>query len=75
VYSLAGVNPQMEEGEFMADELKEVVVTDIRIPFISLMVLTIKWVIASIPALMILWFLSMAGVMVFWGLMGAVFPW
>jgi hypothetical protein len=65
----------MEEGEFMADELKEVVVTDIRIPFISLMVLTIKWVIASIPALMILWFLSMAGVMVFWGLMGAVFPW
>jgi hypothetical protein len=65
----------MEEGEFMADESREVVVTDIRIPFISLMVLTIKWVIASIPALMILWFLSMAGVMVFWGLMGAVFPW
>ena len=59
----------------MADELREVVVTDVRIPFFSLMVLTIKWVIASIPALMILWFLSMAGVMVFWGLMGAVFPW
>jgi len=59
----------------MADELREVVVTDIRIPFVSLMVLTIKWVIASIPALMILWFLSMAGVMVFWGLMGAMSPW
>ncbi len=59
----------------MADELREVVVTDIRIPFVSLMVLTIKWVIASIPALMILWFLSMAGVMVFWGLMGAFSPW
>jgi len=59
----------------MADELREVVVTDVRIPFFSLMVLTIKWVIASIPALMILWFLSMAGMMVFWGLMSAMPTW
>ena len=56
----------------MADERKEVVVTDVRIPFLSLMVLTIKWVLASIPALIILWFLGMAGMMVFWGLMSAV---
>jgi hypothetical protein len=36
------------------------------------MVLTIKWVLASIPALIILWLLAMVGMMVFWGLMGAV---
>jgi hypothetical protein len=56
----------------MADERTEVVVTDIRIPFLSLMVLTIKWVLASIPALIILWLLAMAGMMVFWGLMNAI---
>jgi len=56
----------------MAEERKEVVVTDVRIPFVSLMVLTIKWVLASIPALIILWFLGVAGMMVFWGLVGAI---
>ena len=56
----------------MADETRDVVVTDVRIPFFSLMVLTIKWVLASIPALIILWFLGMAGMMVFWGLMSAM---
>jgi hypothetical protein len=55
----------------MAEERKEVVVTDVRIPFFSLMVLTIKWVLASIPALIILWFLSMAGVMLFWAMVSA----
>jgi hypothetical protein len=61
----------------MADERTNVVVTDIRIPFLSLMVLTIKWVLAAIPALIILWFLAMLGTMVFWGLMGAMMgrPW
>jgi len=33
---------------------KRVVVTDIRMPFLSMMVFMIKWVIASIPAFMIL---------------------
>ena len=33
---------------------KHVVVTDIRMPFLSMMVFMIKWVIASIPAFMIL---------------------
>jgi len=59
----------------MADELREVVVTDVRIPFVSLMVLTIKWVFASIPALIILWLISMAGMMLFWGLMSAMPTW
>ncbi len=33
---------------------QEIVVTDVRIPFLSMVVLMIKWVIASIPALIIL---------------------
>ena len=56
----------------MAEERKEVVVTDVRIPFLSLRVLTVKWVLASIPALIILWFLSMAGVMLFWAMVSAL---
>jgi len=33
---------------------KRVVVTDIRMPFFSMMIFMIKWVIASIPAFIIL---------------------
>ena len=40
---------------------REIVVTDVRIPFLSMVVLMIKWVIASIPALIIL---SMIGAMI-----------
>jgi hypothetical protein len=56
----------------MADDRNEVVVTDIRIPFFSLMVLTIKWVLASIPAFIILWLISMVGMLLFWGLIGSL---
>ena len=56
----------------MADDRNEVVVTDIRIPFFSLMVLTIKWVLASIPAFIILWFISMVAMLLFWGLVGSL---
>ena len=33
---------------------RDVVVTDIRMPFISMVVFMVKWVIASIPAMIIL---------------------
>ena len=56
----------------MADDRNQVVVTDIRIPFFSLMVLTIKWVLASIPAFIILWFITMVAMMLFWGLVGSL---
>ena len=56
----------------MADDRNHVVITDIRIPFFSLMVLTIKWVLASIPALIILWLISMVAMMLFWGLIGSL---
>ena len=56
----------------MADDRNHVVVTDIRIPFLSLMVLTIKFVLASIPAFIILWFIGMVAMMLFWGLIGSL---
>ncbi len=38
----------------MADEKREVVVTDVKIPFWSMVMLMVKWAIAAIPALIIL---------------------
>jgi len=38
----------------MTDEKREVVVTDVRIPFWSMLMLMVKWAIAAIPALVIL---------------------
>ena len=38
----------------MSDEYSRVVVTDIKIPFGSMVVLMVKWAVATIPALIIL---------------------
>ena len=38
----------------MADNAQEVVVTDIKIPFVSMVVLLVKWALAAIPAMIIL---------------------
>ena len=38
----------------MSEEHNKVVVTDIRIPFRSMVVLMVKWAVATIPALIIL---------------------
>ena len=38
----------------MADEKREVVVTDVKIPFWSMVVLMVKWAVAAIPALIVL---------------------
>ena len=38
----------------MADERREVIVTDVKIPFWSMVALMVKWAIAAIPALLIL---------------------
>ncbi len=35
-------------------ERQEIIVTDIKMPFVSMVVFMVKWVLASIPALMIL---------------------
>ena len=51
-----------------SDEQK-VVVTDVRMPFLSMVILMVKWSIASIPALIIL---AILGAIVV-GIFGAVF--
>jgi hypothetical protein len=38
----------------MADNTQEIVVTDIKIPFWSMVVLLVKWALAAIPAMIIL---------------------
>lgn len=38
----------------MADDQREVTVTDIKIPFWSMVVLMVKWALAAIPAIIIL---------------------
>ena len=38
----------------MNNDKQEVVVTDIHMPFMSMVVFMVKWVIASIPAMIIL---------------------
>lgn len=38
----------------MADSQHEVTVTDIKIPFLSMVVLMVKWALAAIPAIIIL---------------------
>ena len=38
----------------MADNTQEIVVTDVKIPFVSMVVLLVKWALAAIPAVIIL---------------------
>ena len=38
----------------MSEDRREVVVTDIKIPFWSMVVLMVKWAIAAVPAVIIL---------------------
>ncbi len=42
----------------MADDTREVVVTDIKIPFLSMVILMVKWAVAAIPALFILFLIG-----------------
>jgi len=51
---------------------REVVVTDIRMPFLSMVVFMIKWAIASIPAIIILTVLFGFFSLIFGGFMGGM---
>ena len=42
----------------MADNTQEIVVTDIKIPFWSMVVLLVKWALAAIPAMIILFVIA-----------------
>ena len=56
----------------MSDETKAVIVTDIKMPFLSMVVFMVKWALASIPALIILFviFAALTGVFSGMGWMG-----
>lgn len=49
---------------------REIVVTDVKMPFLSMVVFMIKWAIASIPALIILSLLFTLFTLIFGGFMG-----
>ena len=59
----------------MANNVQEIVVTDIRIPFISMVVLLVKWSLAAIPAMIILISIAVAVSMVLGGLFDGMGGW
>ena len=54
----------------MSDEERHVVVTDIQMPFMSMVVFMVKWVIASIPAFFILAIIASIFMGIFGGMGG-----
>lgn len=54
----------------MSENHAKVVVTDVRIPFGSMVVLMVKWAIATIPALVILSAIASATFMLMTALLG-----
>lgn len=59
----------------MSDSSREVVVVDVKIPFWSMVVLLVKWAIAAIPAVIILFAIGAAvslvsGWLFHWGYWG-----
>jgi len=59
----------------MADNAQEVVVTDNKIPFFSMVVLLVKWALAAIPAMIILIIIGMVLSMVLGAMFGGTFGW
>lgn len=53
-------------------EPNTVVVTDIKMPFMSVVILIIKWTLASIPAMIILGFIGVLGAAIFGGILRAL---
>jgi len=51
---------------------REVIVTDVKMPFLSMVVFMIKWAIASIPAFIILSLLFALFTLIFGGFMGGM---
>ncbi len=59
----------------MADNAREIVVTDIKIPFWSMVVLMVKWALAAIPAVFILIVIGMTFSTVVGALFGGGWYW
>jgi len=59
----------------MAGEKQEVVVTDIKVHFWSMVVLMVEWALAAIPALVILYVVAVVIAMVLDAVFGLGLPW
>jgi len=59
----------------MPNNVQEIVVTDVKIPFISMVVLLVKWSLAAIPAVIILVSIGIAIAMVLGALFGGMGGW
>lgn len=59
----------------MANNVQEIVVTDVKIPFLSMVVLLVKWALAAIPAMIILISIGVAISLVFGTLFGGMGGW
>ena len=58
----------------MPEDKREVVVTDVKIPFLSMVVLMVKWAIAAIPAVIILIVIATVASMVMAAIFGGGMP-
>ena len=54
----------------MSNDPQEIIVTDIKMPFLSMVVFMVKWALASIPALIILFFILVILAGIFGGMTG-----
>jgi len=59
----------------MANHVQEIVVTDVKIPFVSMVVLLVKWALAAIPAIIILISIGVAISLVLGALSGGMYGW
>ena len=59
----------------MPNNIQEIVVTDIKIPFLSMVVLLVKWALAAIPAMIILIVIWMILSMALGAMFGGTFGW
>lgn len=59
----------------MAEEIREVVVSDIKVRFWSMVTLLVEWAIAAIPALVILYLTAAAVTMALDALFGPWWHW
>jgi hypothetical protein len=53
------IKKKSNEPEVSATDVSRVEITDVKMPFGSMVVFMVKWAIASIPAIIILWMLFM----------------
>jgi hypothetical protein len=50
----------------------EIVVKDIKMPFLSMVIFMVKWAIASIPAVIIIVLIAKLIMEIIWGMMGGM---